>query len=96
MTIKEAMELLEGLIVENRFSKMILSEQEKDSEWKKVIIRPVKIKESTFMQFEKMKENKSYHFNMEMEAMHEELAISVKHFKSRPMISQSISFIFFK
>lgn len=33
------------------------------------------------MQFEKMKENKSYHFNMEMEAMHEELAMSVKHFK---------------
>lgn len=81
MTAKEAMELLEELIQEKKLIKIVLSDKEVDAEWDKVLIRPVKIKEQDFMQFEKFKNNKSYHFNMEAACLYEEISISVKQFK---------------
>ncbi|CAL7915365.1 Methyltranfer-dom domain-containing protein [Fusobacterium necrophorum subsp. funduliforme] len=81
MTAKEAMELLESLIQTKKLIKIVLSDKEADAEWDKVLIRPVKIKEQDFMQFEKFKNNKSYHFNMEAACLYEEISISVKQFK---------------
>lgn len=82
MTAKEAMELLESLIQTKKLIKIVLSDKEADAEWDKVLIRPVKIKEQDFMQFEKFKNNKSYHFNMEAACLYEEISISVKQFKT--------------
>lgn len=83
MTIRETIKLLEDIILEKKLIRIVFSEREKGEgiEWNKVIVRPVKIKDSELMQFEKFKENKSYHFNMEFESMHEEIAISVNQFQ---------------
>lgn len=83
MTVKETIQLLEDLILEKKLIRIIFSEMNKDEEveWNKVIVRPVRIKENELMQFEKFKGNKSYHFNMELESMHEEIAISVSQFQ---------------
>lgn len=83
MNAKEAIQLLEDLISNKKLIRIIFSEQDKNAEveWNKVVVRPVKIKDNELMQFEKFKENKSYHFNMEIESMHEEIAVSVGQFQ---------------
>lgn len=83
MTGEESIQCLEDLILKKKLIRIIFSEpnQGEKVEWEKVIVRPVQTKEQELIQFEKFKGNKSYHFNVEIEKIHEEMAMSVREFR---------------
>ncbi|MGL4652429.1 MAG: class I SAM-dependent methyltransferase [Cetobacterium sp.] len=65
----------------NKFIRAIFSNPSKDNPYKKINLKPVKIKDELFIQFESFKDNKAFHKNYSLEECYNSLNDTIKDFK---------------
>lgn len=79
--MKTVLELFDKNIKTNRFIKATFSSPNLDLNYSKIILKPIKIKDKTFIQFEIFKDKKAYHQNKNLDEALEFLKDIISKFK---------------